>query len=604
MRQILELVSSLVNQNPNKEISKAAKDSILQRNLAIIGHRGAQPLVKPAFKSLEILLAKGTISPQELIEGYQFEASRYSTSKEDATNDAMASWDSLVDESFDWMGLPDVSPAAGKFLVTVFRQLRASTSSSTRGDDHATSWQRWIRRGLTKDPESLENVKTYLFPPLFKLDRPGSLLFLEQINSQSSTSSDQSQELDAHALLRLAAMEVGKKAGLVEDPSTCALKLLLNRTNSPGTAQFQKAPKKKIATITIQEATISPLLVHSSDTVRSLAFSVMVSSLSSIRPFTPDALQMLQSSMSILYSDTDAKFRNDVLSNTKHLIERLRGATAFLTREVETYSWISDPNSTTARTPKVQPSEAEMKEVRDLKDKHEKFLTWYLAFLLEELVPTSSYQRHITSLKAIQLLLKTGILGQDSGAPPQKVTDSDTIWPFAINFFNPKSLRLLLDLLLDPFEDVRSTTTSILKLAPSSAFSSSSIAISQSSSEIKDATSVGKVDFKTPSSEYLVTQEVMSMDILAQFIKRANEASKRTGRADYADGVAHSYELLYSLIPSKEGKMALFGSLLDDLESKVELAETDIGTAVLEAPVHSTFASLKYAMLLHDCRSC
>jgi len=220
MRQVLELVASLINQNPDKEISKSVKDSILERNLAIIGHRGAQPFVKFAFKSLECLLAKGTISAQELIDAYSVEGGRSQTPRENSSNTVGLLWDSLVEESFDWMGLPDVSPAAGKFLVTVFRQLKKIEGSSAIGDDHVASWQRWIRSGLTKDPEALENVKTYLFPPLFKLDRPASLQFLEQLNCQSPNSSDQGQEMDAQALLRLAAMEVGKKSGLVEDPST------------------------------------------------------------------------------------------------------------------------------------------------------------------------------------------------------------------------------------------------------------------------------------------------------------------------------------------------------------------------------------------------
>lgn len=368
-------------------------------------------------------------------------------------------------------------------------------------------------------------------------------------------------------------------------------------SNCQGTLQFQKAPKKKITSIILEETTIAPLLVHASDTVRSLAFSVMVSSLFSTRPFTPAALEMLRSSMSVLYSDTDAKFRNDVLSNTKHMVERLRGATAFLYREVEGFTWLSNIKLT-KKSSKPQPSESEMKAVQDLKENHEKFLAWFLDFLLDELIPTSSYQRHITSLKSIQLLLRTGILGQESGAPPQKTTGSDTIWPFSIKFFNPKALRLLLDLLLDPFEDVRSTATSILKLAPSSAFSSRPRTVTNQNEPvnltIEEFETLEDQEIAAASSESRITEDVLSMDILAGFVKRANEASKRTGRADYADGVAHSYELLYSLLPSNDGRLALFRSLLDDLESKILLAESDIGTAVLEAPVHSTFASLKY----------
>jgi hypothetical protein len=220
MRQVLELVSSLIVQNPDKKISAAIKHSILQRNLSIISHQAAQPLVKPAFKSLECLLGKGSISPGDLIHVYQsqtLEASRLLNVEANLKTDS--AWGSLISESFDWMALADVAPAAGKFLVTIFRELRAAASSETHFNGHTGSWQRWIRRGLSKEPEALDNVKNYLFPPLFKLDRPGSLAFLEELNNQTPISNLQNQEIDAHALLQLAAMEVGKKAGLVEEPS-------------------------------------------------------------------------------------------------------------------------------------------------------------------------------------------------------------------------------------------------------------------------------------------------------------------------------------------------------------------------------------------------
>ncbi len=220
MRQVLELVSSLIAQNPDKSISSAIKTSVLQRNLSIITHKAAQPLVKPAFKSLECFLSKGTISTDDLLQSYQTQNPENANSVFEAEDGSSLVWDAFFSEVFDWMTLPDVSPAAGKFLVTVFRELRSKSQvSDTNPNNHSISWQRWIRRGLNKDPQALENVKNYLFPPLFKLDRPGSLAFLEDLNKLRSISDFQSQDLDAHALLQLAAIEVGKKSGLIEEPS-------------------------------------------------------------------------------------------------------------------------------------------------------------------------------------------------------------------------------------------------------------------------------------------------------------------------------------------------------------------------------------------------
>jgi hypothetical protein len=222
MRQVLELVSSLIAKNPDATAVATIKASILGRNIAIITHQAAHTLVKPAFKSLECFLSKGTISTAELIDAYGKKSSvRVSPGSE--KKPCEASWDNFFSGIFGWMTSPDVSPAAGKFLVTVFRELRSNpVNSPNQPDNDIASWQRWIRKGLRKDPEALENVKNYLFQPLFKLDRLGSLAFLGDLNRQSSVWDTKRQEMDAHSLLRLAAIEAGKKAGLVEEPSRYA----------------------------------------------------------------------------------------------------------------------------------------------------------------------------------------------------------------------------------------------------------------------------------------------------------------------------------------------------------------------------------------------
>jgi hypothetical protein len=224
MRQVLELLSSLIARNPNELTSEAIKKAVLARNLSIITHQTAQSLVKPAFKVLECFLNKKTVTTKELLEAYKIYISEHGTSHKTEIPSDASLWDSFILGVFDWMVLPDVSPAAGKFLVTLFKELKpAAGSSDEHLGDYSTLWQRWIRNGLAKDPSAFENVKNYLFPPLFKIDRPGSLAFLESLNRQRPISALQGQDVDAHSLLQLAAMDVGKKAGLVEEPSMSLL---------------------------------------------------------------------------------------------------------------------------------------------------------------------------------------------------------------------------------------------------------------------------------------------------------------------------------------------------------------------------------------------
>ncbi len=211
MRQVLELTSSLISKNEKKELNENLQNSILNKTLSIITHQGAQPLVKPSFKALECFLAKGTISPDNLLFAYKGQIPQSKISGLD--------WDTFFLAIFEWMDLPDVSPAAGKFLVTLFRELKKKSLKTENQERATASWQRWIKAGLGKYPQALENVKNYLLQPLFRLDRSGSLEFLVDLNTQSTTLNFQNHEADFHALLQLAAIETGKKAGLIEEPS-------------------------------------------------------------------------------------------------------------------------------------------------------------------------------------------------------------------------------------------------------------------------------------------------------------------------------------------------------------------------------------------------
>ncbi|KAH7412798.1 putative death-receptor fusion protein-domain-containing protein [Cadophora sp. MPI-SDFR-AT-0126] len=598
MRQIMELISTMIAKNPSEETKLAIKKAIMKRDIAIVTHQAAQPLVKPAFKSLESLMGKATITAKDLLDAYQerhahgtassdlrdseteFSAmlkQEVSTEKvQDIDDPEASSWDSFFSDMFDWMTHADISPAAGKFLVTVFRDLRTASSTSISSTSSTASWQRWIRRGLGKNPEALENVKNYLFPPLFKLDRVGSLSFLEELSKNGSIEETQSQEIDAQSLLQLSAMETGKKAGLVEEPDT---------------VEFSKVSKKPSGAVVLQEDSIGLLLTHDSETVRSLAFSVLVSSSSTIRPFSQTALNVLKANMYVLFCDTDAKFRNEILSSTKHMVERLRGATSLLAKEVNSLSFQLNGN-TELPTAQQEESLKRLHAIKYISRAHNDFVTWYLKFLLLELVPTASYQRHITSLKAISIFLRSGILKHGLESQLLKTSGNNTVWPYNIVFFTRTSMRLLMDLLMDPFEDVRSGATSILKLASPSDFESESSAptVTKEDEILPDSASSDLSPPVKMTSEF----NIVPLGLLVNFIARAEDLSKETGRADHADGVARSYELLYGLQASPQSRLALIKKLVDDLGGKIEVAEHSLGQAVFEAPIHGNFAALTF----------
>jgi hypothetical protein len=224
MRQVLELLVSLITINPDKKSSSIVKTEILERVLSIITHQSAQPLVKPAFKVLEYFLGKDAVSVIELTEVYggsAFAKSRTHFQRHIQKVHDPHLWHSFVYAVLEWMSLPDTSPAAGRLLITFFQKVRAilAKNHSSNDETYTTFWQQWIRTGLVRHPDSLENIKNYLLPPLFKLDKMGSVKFLHDLAEESHVNDLESQESDAQAFLLLSAMEVGKKSGLVDEPS-------------------------------------------------------------------------------------------------------------------------------------------------------------------------------------------------------------------------------------------------------------------------------------------------------------------------------------------------------------------------------------------------
>lgn len=322
--------------------------------------------------------------------------------------------------------------------------------------------------------------------------------------------------------------------------------------------------------------------MHSSGTVRSLAFSALVSSVSPLRPFSEKALKYLQQNIGVLFADTDAKFRNEILSTTRSMIERFRGATSFLLRDIGLRSFSADTkpgyekgkpnpnmldgNSQTEQSNPLRASSYTYEEEAALLSKHQGFIQWYLEFLCGEMIPTASYQRHITALRATTQLLRSGIL--DHAANHEKSSANVTAWPYKINYFTPMRIRLLLDLLMDPFEDVRAESATILKFASREGFTDTR------------ATKKG------------------SLAILTQFFTRAKAIFKRTGRADYADGLARAYEIHYALLDSTEARLGLFEKLVDDIEMKVDVGERDLTRGMQKGPIHGQLAALRYEILI------
>lgn len=545
MKLVLDLLTVLTGQNPDQETAASIRRHMLISLVSIITRQSTRPLVKSCINSLNHLFVRSVYKLEDIANTYR-EVEPAVASLSD-----LELWRRFCSALVSWMYLHYVCSVAGKFIVTVFRALRdlaqAGPESGSLHELTVETWLDWLHEELRANPAILENIKLYIFVPLFKTDRPRSLELLDILNRPPTEKASRSDhnELDMNAILRLAALEVGKKSGLVEDPGMSSQKVIYIGLRSnieyfiSGSSSLQKSSKYIVLDVKVMESVLS----HPSPRIRLLALSLLATSPSSTKPYPAEALSLLKTHLPAYHSDPGAGFRQEALVYTKTMIQRIKGTITAGQKVVAGTASGGEKAGAKNAAAKVAVSQEVIQE-------HENFSKWYMSFLLGELVPTASYQRHITALRAIVQVLNFGkeLCGQSI-------------------FLDYSWIRSILDLVVDPFSDVRETAISLLMMAPR-----------------EDVESL--VQTRPDSSMKLV-------DLVRDFRAQAAAMASRTGRADHGDGSARLQGLLCSWASSLEQQLDILNQTIADIDMKLAVAKRDIALAVVEHPVHGDFASIR-----------
>ncbi|KAL2164432.1 hypothetical protein VTH06DRAFT_3648 [Thermothelomyces fergusii] len=538
LRQVLDVLAVSSTSNPCPETGRAVKDHILKSLISIIAHRSTQQLIKSGLQCLDHFINKRVLTLADI-------AAEYKTVEPAvASVPSLSLWRSFAFHLFSWMELTYACPLAGKCLVHLFRGLITASPDEDTAEPVGFTldvWRQWLQDASARNPEILEDIKDYVLALIFKTERDVSLKLLEVFNRSQPLTTPDGDFTDQGLLLQLAALELGKKNGMVEEPS-----------KSGG------VPPSASNKVVLQETLLDRLLAYPSASVRCSAFSLLVSSQATSKPFSETAFALLRKHLAAFHTDYDAKVRNEVLGYTKNLIKRAKNVITVAKRSLVAHQSVGDGRQPPAKKkfgPEVALKDAS--EARQVLESHEGFLCWYTTFLRNELLPTTSYQRHITAIKAALLLLKVGKHAGDTDDTVDKEVarriSSNSTW-----------IRLLLDLLLDPFDDVRDGAAAILALLPSS----------------------------PPGSE--IASSEISLKVLREFCDRANKLADKTGRADHGDGAARSQGLLCSWMNDPDLQIELLSEILERVEAKISKAEDDLGHAAIKSPVHADFAAISY----------
>lgn len=269
-----------------------------------------------------------------------------------------------------------------------------------------------------------------------------------------------------------------------------------------------------------------------------------------------------------LHADTDAFFRREVHGYTQKLFDRLRASTATLSKGLMKGRAPEEGRLPFPKECFQQDSGTETSSEDPLTESLA-FIVWYTRFLEWELRSTGTYQRRITAFRSLIIALKSGV---DAGVPHAQLSKSaqgELNWAHTLQIPSTKLIRLLLDLVLDPFDDIREASVSVLQLCLAA---------------LPDA------------------EKTSVLSTLPRFVARAEAMMLRTGRADQADGVARAYALLFTVadvnvtealeLPSSNS--GVFDGLRKQLTDTLEIARTNLSEAVNGRPVHGIYAALTF----------
>lgn len=265
--------------------------------------------------------------------------------------------------------------------------------------------------------------------------------------------------------------------------------------------------------------------------------SLLVTDPISTAPLSATALNAILIGLPSIHADSNSKVRQELTSLNIKLMARLRGSS-------------------------IQKNFME-KDGQVAKE----FLEKYVAFLEGELVSTASYQRHITSLRSLSIILNTGVDPNSKHVSKKE----QQLWRYKVNILRPSLFRLLVNLLLDPFEEVRGTALTLLSL-----FTNDTLSDSYEESDV--------------------------VQLLTKALSKAEVLASNTSRADHTDTVARLYNALFTRTNSvgstqtekwSETKLGVVNELLQRLETKAFRQGGLFSTSTRDSPLHGYLAALK-----------
>ena len=549
----MALTNLLIN-HPEEEVRSVLIEHAISRATKAIQKEDDQVSARAAIQVLEHFMTKGVVDALDIIQPKIPQGThRHSTDRTARYCKGPAiGVENLALSILQWVQYPDCAPVAGRLLATFFQSLQNLSSVDENQDVLNKASPLWIvpvKLSLEWHPEHLEIYENHVLPGLLRLslsDREAFLGTLPLLDIQRGKVG-RLPVSDVQLSLLVAKIDTNTFEDQIHDTSA--------ERHSDG--QKAKDPMRTNILTRDNEHVSSDgvqlginLLEHSYPAVRIAALSFLISSPASKHYFNKEVLDSFRRCLPCFQIEVNVKARNEFIALAKKLCKRLKVTISSLAKDVQI--WSSIPGHSRIPQSARSNEQGEPNTANTLQE-HISFRSWYVRFLVRELRPTSSYQSHITALKVLPVLLERDIKDQFSEGCHSL-------------------LRSLLDLLLDPFSDVREAANFLLQSRPL---------------------------FNEPSFVTEASDEDFNTKIMDALLKAEFKAAE-TGRADHADGIGRLYNVLYDRSKSVAVKMAWYDNaalivehLISKLENEIDIAKRNLLLTVGVVPLHGHLIALK-----------
>lgn len=309
-----------------------------------------------------------------------------------------------------------LSSIIGKAVFLVLRYCYSKDSES----EWLSLWEDHLIELLEHD-DLRKGIESYLLPNLFQLSKPATIRFLKRVISKNNTP------------VLISALKVAKDSAIVSEPF---LEIDL-KTNKP--------------LLDIKE--LSVLLELTSASYRVGAFHLLVSSPKNSMPIPRVVYQTIMDSLDMVFTDSDLETRNEISAYLKKFITRIKEST---------YAAKRDATSLTKKN--YSKFEDEIKEKLNNVEQAQLFLKLFLTFIENNLRPGASYLQKEMGCRLLLALIRSGL---DSRVDPLSLDKSRNVnFAFSIEIYNPTLVRLVIDNILDDYDDIRQYSMEIITIAP------------------------------------------------------------------------------------------------------------------------------------------